>query len=100
MSESAFMEMSNIFGGAYLSSLANMLSMKIFPSVPNIANDMVQAVSDLVLIKIARVADELLCVKAKIVVDGHNINGEYIILFDDDSLRKVLDVLHQSYGLQ
>jgi chemotaxis protein CheC len=100
MEESAFMEMSNIFTGAYLSALANMLSMRIMPSVPNIANDMVQSVADLMLIKISRAANELLCVKAKILVDGHNINGEFMILFDDASLDKVLKYLREAYGLQ
>jgi len=100
MGESAFMEMSNIFTGAYLSALANMLSMRILPSVPNIANDMVQSVSDLMLIKISRAANELLCVKAKILVDGRDINGEFIILFDNPSLDKVLKYLRESYGLQ
>jgi len=100
MEESAFMEMSNIFTGAYLSALANMLSMRIMPSVPNIANDMVQSVADLMLIKISRAADELLCVKAKILVDGHNINGKFIILFDDASLDKVLKYLRTEYGLE
>jgi chemotaxis protein CheC len=99
MGESAFMEMSNIFTGAYLSALANMLSMRIFPSVPHIANDMVQSVSDLMLIKVGRVANELLCVKAKINVDGHNINGEFIILFDDPSLVRLLDYLKTTYGI-
>ncbi|MFW6311599.1 MAG: chemotaxis protein CheC [Nanoarchaeota archaeon] len=98
MAESAFKEMANIFVGAYLNALANMMKIKIFPGVPNIANDMAQAVLDAVLIKISQKADEVLSVKTKINVEGYDIDGSYMMLFENDSLKIVIDKLKEQYG--
>jgi chemotaxis protein CheC len=98
MAVSAFKEMSNIFVGAYLNALANMMKIKIFPGVPSIANDMAQAVLDVVLIKLAEKVDEILVVKTQINVEGFNIDGMYFMLFEDDSLKLVIQKLKDIYG--
>ncbi|MFP4568267.1 MAG: chemotaxis protein CheC [Candidatus Woesearchaeota archaeon] len=96
---SAFMEMSNIFVGSYLSSLANMCELKIFPAVPNMACDMIQAVIDVLLINLAKHADSMLMVKAKISLEGHNIDGDFLLVFEEESLIKLLKILEEKYGL-
>jgi chemotaxis protein CheC len=98
MEESAFKEMTNIFTGSYLNSMANMLEMKIFHSVPHSANDMAQALLDFVLIRLASKADSLLCVRTEIDIEGKNVSGTYMILFEEQSLRLVVDTLHKKYG--
>lgn len=98
MDESAFKETANIIGGAYLNAISQMLDAKILPSVPYTATDMAQAVFDVVLINVSKHADEMLCIKTKMDVVGHNITAEFIVLFDTLSLRKMLQVLHQKYG--
>ncbi len=99
MEESAFKEVANIFTGAYLNSLAKMLNMEILPSIPHVATDMAQAVLDFLLIKLADSADDILCVKTTIDVEGHNINGQFMMLFEDSSLVKIIDALHAVYGI-
>jgi chemotaxis protein CheC len=96
--ESAFKEMSNIFTGSYLNAMSKMLDMKIIHSVPHAANDMAQAILDFVLIKISTKADNILCIRTEIDVDGKNVNGTFMIVFEDKSLRLVLDTLHNKYG--
>jgi chemotaxis protein CheC len=98
MAESAFKEMANIFVGAYLNALANMLKIKIFPGVPQIANDMAQSVLDAVLIKLAESADDILSVQTKINIEGFNIDGIYIMLFENESLKMVVAKLKELYG--
>ncbi len=100
MEESAFKEMSNIFVGAYLNALAKMLSMKLFPSVPHVATDMAQSIVDFMLIKLAKSADNLLCVKTAIDIEGHNIDGQFIIIFEEESLKIIVDKLHKMYGME
>ena len=99
MVESAFKEMANIFSGAYLSSLSNMLSIELFPGIPFVANDMVQSIVDFVLIKISKTADEVLCVKTKIEIEGYTINGDFILMFNKDSLTKLLSQLRDKFGV-
>ncbi len=96
---SAFVEMSNIFVGSYLSALANMCELKIFPSVPNMACDMIQAVIDGLLINLSKHADSMLMVKAKISLEGYDIDGSFLLVFEDESLKKLLTILEQKYGL-
>ncbi len=99
MAESAFKEMSNIFSGAYLSSLSNMLDIMLFPGIPHVANDMTQSIVDFVLIKVGQSADELLCVKTKIDLEGHGIQGDFVLMFEKDSLDKLLKKLKDKFGV-
>ncbi|MBN1157085.1 chemotaxis protein CheC [Candidatus Woesearchaeota archaeon] len=96
--ESAFKEMGNILTGSFLNALSRMLDVKILSSIPHFATDMAQSVLDSVIAKIGKCADEVLCVKTKINVEGHKINGEFLVLFDETSLKKMLKTLHKKYG--
>ena len=100
LEESAFKEMSNIFVGSYLNALAKMMDMKIFPTIPHVATDMAQAVIDFMLIKLAKTADSFLCITTAIDIEGHNINGQFMLIFEEESLKKILDFLHKEYGLE
>ncbi len=99
MELSAFKEMSNIFTGAYLNALADMLGYRVMQSVPHVATDMAQAVLDFMLIKLAKRSDEMLCVKTAIDIEGHDINGQFIILFEEESQKKMASALHDKYGV-
>lgn len=98
MEESAFKEMSNILTGTFLNALSKMLDVKLLPSVPHVATDMVQALLDFILIKVSKYADNILSVKTKISVEGHDIGGDFLVLFDEPSLRKMLEILKKKYG--
>jgi chemotaxis protein CheC len=99
LDESAFKELSNILTGSFVSSLAKMLDVKLLPSVPHTATDMVQALLDFILIKIGRYADVVLCVKTQMNVEGHNIDSQFLVFFDEVSLKKMLSCLHSKFGL-
>lgn len=99
MAESAFKEMANIFVGAYLNGLAKLLQVKIYPGLPQVANDMAQSVLDSIIIKLSQSADEVLAVRTKINLEGYKIDGTYFMLFEDESLRIVLAKLKEVYGL-
>lgn len=97
-SESAFKEMSNIFTGAYLSSLADMTESRIMPSVPHIATDMLQSIIDFILAKISNYADTILSIKTRIEIKDVSVEGYFIIVFDIASLNKLLKVLGEMYN--
>ncbi len=98
MDESALKELANVITGSFLNALANMFNVRLLPSVPHLAIDMAQTIIDFILIKVSRHADNLLCVKTKINVQGHHVDGDFLVLFDDKSLRMILDTLHDRYG--
>jgi chemotaxis protein CheC len=99
MGESAFKEMSNIFTGAYLTSLSNMLGISILPGVPHTATDMTQAIIDSVLVQLVKKSDQLLFVRTRINVQGCKIDGTFMLFFDPDSLGRILQLLHEKFGL-
>ena len=98
MDISAFKEMSNILAGSFLTALSKMLNVKILPSIPHVATDMVQSLIDGVLAKISFYAEEVFFVKTKINVAGHNINGDFVVIFDKPSLELMVSVIHTNYG--
>ena len=98
MSQSAFKEMSNIFTGAYITSLADMVQTKIFPSVPHITTDMLQSIMDFVLAKVSNYSDTILSIKTKIEIKDIEIEGYFLIVFDVASINKLLKMLKDMYG--
>lgn len=98
METSAFKELSNILTGSFLNSLGNMLDAKILPSVPHIATDMVQTLLDFILIKMSKCADVMLYIRTDINVQNHKIDGAFTVLFDQDSLQKILKKMHNKFG--
>lgn len=97
--ESAFKEMANIVTGAYLNSLGDFLNMRILPSVPHSATDMAQAVIDYALIKVAQHSDSIMVVSAEFTIEGQKINGKFLIILTDDSLKKIIATINKKYGL-
>lgn len=99
MDLSAFKELSNILTGSFLNSISKMLDVKLLPSVPHVATDMMQAIVDYILIKIGEHADDILCIKTNLNVKGHEIGGEFFVLYNHESLAKMVEILHTKYGL-
>ncbi|MBN1502884.1 chemotaxis protein CheC [Candidatus Woesearchaeota archaeon] len=99
LEESGFKEMSNIVTGSYLNAMANMLDIKILPSIPHTATDMLQALVDHILIELGKYSDDVLTVKTQIDVEGHNVKGTFVIIFTADSLKVIMSKLHEKYGV-
>lgn len=98
LSESAFKEMANIFIGSYLNAISDMVNLKIMPGVPVVATDMVQAILDSLLMKMSEYADKVLCNKAKISIEGHPVAGDFIFIFDLETMKLLLQKMQESYG--
>jgi chemotaxis protein CheC len=98
MTESAFKEMANIFLGTYLNAISDMINIKILPGVPVIATDLVECILNAFISKTGEYADNILCSKTNISIEGHNISGDFIFLFDIDSMKKIINKIKNSYG--
>lgn len=100
METSSFMEMSNILVGSYLNAVANMLELKILPEPALTGNDMAQAVLDAILSNISKKGDHILLIKTTIDFEGHPIEGTFVMLFEEESLQKILQKLSEKYELE
>ncbi len=89
--ESALKEVGNIFTNVFLNCLADMMDIKLGPSLPYFAMDMLGAVIDMIVIAIARVSEYALILDAKIAINEYEIQSNFMILPDKDALDFILD---------
>lgn len=89
MNQASMMEMGNIIANSYLNGLAGLLDMKLMPSVPYYAEDMLGAVIDCLLIEIGRVADHALLIDTELLVEGENIKGSFLVFPDEKFLGEI-----------
>lgn len=95
MNQASMMEMGNIIANSYLNGLAGLLDMKLMPSVPFYAEDMLGAVIDCLLIEIAQVADHALLINTELLVENENIKGSFLVFPD----KKFLGEIYKKLGI-
>lgn len=95
LAASSLKEFSNIFAGAYLAELSRLGNLTIMHSVPAFAVDMIQAVLDGTLIKLALKAENVLLIGTEFLVKDANgaARGYFLFMPDPDGAEKVLNLL-------
>jgi chemotaxis protein CheC len=86
---SAYKEFVNIVAGAYLSNLANFLGFKIFPQVPKFAGEFSKVQQELVG-ELTQDVGKLLMVKTQLTIDNNTLSGNFFIILDETSLKKII----------
>jgi len=95
MEVSVLMELANIMGGTYISSLSNFLSISIGISTPSQAYDMSDAIIDQVLGLMSLDVNDVLFLKTEFTINEEKIDGKILIFTDADSLKNVLDAINK-----
>ena len=95
MEFSALKEVGNIITGAYLNSLSSLTSLKIFPTVPDVAVDMAGAIMSVPAIQFGAVGDRMLLIQTQFF-DDVAIDGYFILIPDLESYSKILSALGMS----
>ncbi|MFC0524161.1 chemotaxis protein CheC [Pontibacillus salicampi] len=92
---SAIHELGNILSGSYLSSLSDFTNLRVQPSVPSVAVDMVGAVLSFGLIELSQVSDYAIVVDTTLSdSDGQeDIEGHFFLLPDPDSFETIFEAL-------
>lgn len=99
MAESAFGEMANIFTGTYLNALSNMLDLKILPGIPVVANDYVGPILEYSFGRIKSPESKILSFSTKIMIKEHNVEGDFIFMFNEKSYKLVLERLETLFDM-
>jgi chemotaxis protein CheC len=100
MAESAFGEMANIFVGTYLNALSNMFKLTILPGIPIVANDHVGPILEYVMGRITNPQKKTLCFETKINIEGNDVSGDFIFMFDETSFSLILKQLKENFGIK
>lgn len=89
---SAIKEVGNIITGAYLNALSGLTSMKIYPSVPQLAIDMAGALLSVPAIEFGVFGDKILLIQTQFS-DDIVLDGFFILIPDIESYEKILKSL-------
>lgn len=92
MEISALKEIGNIITGSYLSSLAMLTNLTIYPSIPDISVDMAGAILSVPAIEFGELGDRMLFIQTQFT-DDVKLDGYFILVPDLDSYDKILSSL-------
>jgi len=92
-SGSALKELGNISAGSYLTALSEVVKMRLIHSTPGLATDMLEAVLDGVLIKLALEAENALVVDTEFEVEENKVQGHFLFLPEPQGLEVILEKL-------
>lgn len=90
--KSAFMELVNIIGGAYLSSMANQLQLKLFPNPPKFAGSVTEIDPGLID-NIKKNVDNIFMVSTELKISDLQAFGDLMILLEGSSLQEIIKKL-------
>ncbi|MBE3598851.1 MAG: chemotaxis protein CheC [Limnochordaceae bacterium] len=93
MAASALMEVGNIVVSAYLNAMSEITGLKLVPSVPSVATDMVYALIASILAESPPTDDQVLTIDTHFETEGASVGGEMIFLPAEGHLTRLLDAL-------
>ncbi|MFX1311422.1 MAG: chemotaxis protein CheC [Promethearchaeota archaeon] len=98
-SYSIIKEIGNIMAGHYSNALANLLSIKLIPNVPQIALDNINAILDSIIAKYAQISDYSIIIKTMIKINEIKLKGIICALPNLDFLHKLFEILNIKYSI-
>lgn len=98
MSSSALHELGNILAGSYLTALADLTKLQLYPSVPEVSLDMFGAVISEGLMELSQVGEHAIVVDTSIFDQSHQqeLKAHMFMLPDYDSFEKLFVALGAS----
>ena len=96
MERDTLVEISNILVGSFLSAISTMSGLRVMPSVPQIAVDMLGALISIATIEYGRIGDTVLFLKTQFKDPAGEISGHFFLIPDYNSYK----ILLSSLGLE
>ena len=86
-------EIANILVGSFLSAISSMSGLRVIPSVPQIAVDMLGAIISIATIEYGRIGDTVLFLKTQFNDPAGEIAGHFFLIPDYNSYKILLKAL-------
>ena len=93
MEQDTLVEVANILVGSFLSAISTMTGLRIVPSVPQIAIDMLGAIISIATIEYGRIGDTVLFLKTQFNDPSGEIAGHFFLIPDYNSYKILLRAL-------
>jgi chemotaxis protein CheC len=98
MEKSVLMELGNIMGGTYITSLSNFLSISIGLSPPTQVYDMSDSIINQVVCLMSPDVEDVLFLKTEFDINSEKIDGKILVFTDSASLTKILGAINKLLG--
>ncbi len=93
IAQSALKEVGSILCGSYLSALTQVVAMNAVASVPAMANDMLGAMLNFILVEIGQIADEIFLIDVELYVSDTRLECSQLYLPKPEALDAVISAL-------
>ena len=92
MANSVLCEIGNIISASYMNAISSLTSLRLMPSVPAVAYDMLSAILTTTFIETAQVSDSVLEIKTMLLGEqSEKIGGDFYYIPMPGSLEKILN---------
>jgi chemotaxis protein CheC len=99
MKLSALKELGTILSGAYLNALAKFLDMRMIPSVPALAIDIMTAILETILVEISTETQFALMLRTEITETETKISGTFFLIPEAGSLEIIVKAIQKASGV-
>ncbi len=86
-------EIGNILIGHYTSALANLMSTKLIPEVPNIALDTLETITNCLAAKYSQRIDHFVIIKTTLKIEELELTGTFCFIPDVDTLERIFKAI-------
>ena len=93
MEVSALKEVGNILAGSYISALSTLTSLKLKPTVPELAIDMAGAILSVPAIEFGKVGDTVLFIETEFIEGKDRVSGNFFLIPDIESYDILMNAL-------
>ncbi|MEG6617306.1 chemotaxis protein CheC [Peptococcaceae bacterium 1198_IL3148] len=93
MGESVVKEIANVLTGSFLSAIGSMTGLKMVPTVPMFAYDMLGATLSASLVAGGYIEDHILMIETVLFEEHQDIKGHFFMITEDESLNKLFSAL-------
>jgi chemotaxis protein CheC len=96
---SALKELGTILSGAYLNALAKFLDLRLIPSVPALAIDLVGSVLQTIVVELSVANQFALLLQTEIIETETKITGNFYLIPEIGALDKLVDAIKRTTGV-
>jgi chemotaxis protein CheC len=86
---SALSETGNVVSSYFLSHLEKAAGLEMYPMPPYVVYDMTGAILDTVIADLSTYGDASLVLDTAMTTEGHQLRGQFLVMFDDLALQKL-----------
>jgi len=99
MKMSALKELGTILAGAYLNALAKFLDLRLIPSVPALAIDIMPAILQTILVEISQSAQYALMLRTEIIETETKVTGNFFLIPEPSALDTIVRSIQKAAGV-